>query len=199
MMRARKGFTLLEVMIASSIMVIAMAAVATFFTGIHRLVANAFCVAQASLDMRVEREHLLFHTYHEGGNAYWAGALSPWHKIEVTQGTVGGASGSLKFDVMGLDSGTMRVRNDKRSVTYPAADFVKMASPTIQEVLATGKTQKGSNLPILIPVRLSRTVKRGLYEYTAASRVVIPVFGAVQSWNLGEPENVFYDTVGVDE
>ena len=199
MMKARKGFTLLEVMIASSIMLIAMAAVATFFLGIQRLVANAFCVAQASLDLRAEREHLLFHTYHEGGNAYWAGALSPWHKIEVTQGTVGGASGSLKFDVMGLDSGTMRVRNDKRTTTYPAANFVKMASPTIQEVLVTGKTQKGSNLPILIPVRLSRTVKRGLYEYTAASRVVIPVFGAAQSWNLGEPENVFYDTVGVDE
>ena len=196
MMNARKGFTLLEVMIASAIMVIVMAAVAVFFTGIHRLVANAFCVAQASLDMRVEREHLLFHAYHEGGNAYWAGALSPWHRIDVTQGSVGGASGALRFDVMGLDMGLMRVRNDKRTTAYPAANFVKMATPTIQEVLVFGKTQKGTGLPILIPVRLERTVTRGLYEYTAASRVVIPVFGAAQSWNA---ENVFHDTVGVDE
>ena len=138
-MNARKGFTLLEVMIASAIMVIAMAGVATLFTGIHRLVANAFCVAQASLDLRAEREHLLFHAYHEGGNAHWAGALSSWHKIDVTQGNGSGASGSLKFDVMGLETWALRLRGDMRSTTYPASGYVKNATPTIQEVLATGK------------------------------------------------------------
>ncbi len=198
-MRTRKGFTLLEVMIASAISVIAMAALATFFLGVQRLVAHAFCVAQASLDMRAEREHLLFHAYHEGGNAYWAGALSPWHKIAVTEGEVGGVSGALRFDVMGPDLWSMRLRGDRRSTTYPAANFVQKASPTIQDVLVYGRTQKGTNLPILIPVRLERKVKRGLYEYTAASRVVIPVFGAQQTWNANEPENVFYDTVGVNE
>ncbi len=142
-MRTRKGFTLLEVMIASAISVIAMAALATFFLGVQRLVAHAFCVAQASLDMRAEREHLLFHAYHEGGNAYWAGALSPWHKIAVTEGEVGGVSGALRFDVMGPDLGSMRLRGDRRSTTYPAANFVQKASPTIQDVWFMGGRRRG--------------------------------------------------------
>jgi hypothetical protein len=60
-----------------------------------------------------------------------------------------------------------------------------------------GKTQKGSGLPILIPVALSRTMGSpdvaGALSETFAIRVVIPVFGAEQKWNQLKPENVFFD------
>lgn len=201
-MKMRTGFTLIEVMITSTIMVIAMTAVATLFMGIHRLVSHSYCVARASLDLRAEREHLLFHTYHEGGNSYWAGALSAWHKVNVTQGSeANDIAGSLRFDVMGLETWALRTRFGERTAEYPPSSSEKFVRAIVDGNTyklnnSTGVTLKGSNLPILIPVKLVCKSGFGNTVETYAQRVVIPVFGAAQVWNN---ENVFHDTAGVNE
>ncbi len=202
MMDARKGFTLLEVTIASAIMVIVLAAVCTFFVGIHRLIYHAYYVSRSSLDLRAEREHLLFHTYHEGGNAYWAGALSAWHRIAATPGTdaADDSSGSLSFDVLGLDTGARRPRFGERTVTYPPAASQKLTTAVVGSSLDTGTTLKGRNLPILIPVTLRRKIGNSAsITEMHKERVVIPVLGAAQVWDANENANVFHDTEGVSK
>ena len=72
----KKGFTLVEMMIASAVFAMVVAGVATMFTAVVRMSRTAFTEAELSLNMRQLREKLLFHAAPPTGAAASAGLLS---------------------------------------------------------------------------------------------------------------------------
>ncbi len=97
--RLRGGFTLVEIMFVLLISCTVMVAVGTLFIGSHRLIKQSYGVARASLDLRAEREHLLFHSNHEGGNAYWGGLLSASKREGLS-------SDRIRYTATGIDMGS---------------------------------------------------------------------------------------------
>ena len=169
------GYTLVEVMIATFVTALLATALATFFTGIHRLIRQSYCVARASLDLRAEREHLLFHSEHEGGDAFWGGLLSAW-KIESLQDS------RIRYTSAGLFVGQVKPRHDRNGKSYPSKPFLVQSASVGFADDASAKTRDS-----LFPVTLTQTVER----VSRGQRVVIPLFGTEQKWN---GENVFHDT-----
>ena len=58
--RDRRGFTLVELMITTFIIVLVMGGLGTFFLGAHRLVKGAYAEAELSMQLRMLREKLRF-------------------------------------------------------------------------------------------------------------------------------------------
>ena len=104
----RGGFTLVEVMVASSLSLMAMTAVGAAFLGVTRMVREGYRRAEVSLALRAERERLLFRTVSEGGAVAWGGLLSA-HTTEME-------SGAVKYEAAGvnLDSGAQLTRENQR-------------------------------------------------------------------------------------
>ncbi len=174
-MRSRRGFTLLEMMLASAVSAVVAVALGTFFIGVHRLVRQSSSVAQASLDLRAERDHLLFHSVHEGGNAYWGGLLSA-SRLE------GVSSSGVRYTATGVDrsSGHPMSRSGQ---SYPNS---VAAHADVGVGFADGDVRRRN----LYAIRLTRTVGKE----TLAERVVVPIFGLEQ--RKGTPaSDVFYDGI----
>lgn len=74
--RDRRGFTLVELMITTFIIVLVMGGLGTFFLGAHRLVKGAYAEAELSMQLRMLREKLLFHVAPMHNGKVWAGLLS---------------------------------------------------------------------------------------------------------------------------
>lgn len=73
---ARAGFTLVELMVTTFIIVLVMGGLGTFFLGAHRLVKGAYAEAELSMQLRLLREKLLFHIAPPHNGKVWAGLLS---------------------------------------------------------------------------------------------------------------------------
>lgn len=173
----RTGFTLLEMMIASAISVVVALALGTFFIGTHRLVRASHGLARASLDLRAEREHLLFHSDHEGGNALWAGLLSAWKTESLNKKKV-------TYTATGIDASSGVSRHDRNGKTYPS-DAIEPHADEVALGFSSGAVQRGN----LYAVTLTRTVQ----GETLSERVVIPIFGLEQEHEAGR---VFHDQEG---
>lgn len=74
--KSRKAFTLIELMLASGIMVIVIGGVGTFMLAAYRMVSRCYAEAQLSLQMRMMRERVLFHAAQPHNNTVWSGVLS---------------------------------------------------------------------------------------------------------------------------
>ena len=74
MVMRRRGFTLIEMMLATVVTAVLSVSLATLFVGIRRLVRQAY--DDASLALRAERERALFNAVAEGGSVHWGGLLS---------------------------------------------------------------------------------------------------------------------------
>lgn len=165
-MTARRGLTLLELTIASAVSLVVALALGTLFVGAHRLVRQSYGVARASLDLRAERDHLLFHSSHEGGNAYWGGLLSA-SKVESL------SPYRVRYTATGADtgSGSSMSRNGQ---SYPDGQVASQADEAVFETLdGTG----------LYAVTLTRTVGDAAARQptvTLSARVVVPAFGVEQ-------------------
>lgn len=72
----REGYTLVELMMASTIFVLVVSGLGTFFVGVQRLAMNAFADAELTVRTREFRERLLFHVEPTGTDAVSAGILS---------------------------------------------------------------------------------------------------------------------------
>ena len=164
-MKARRGLTLLELMIASAISLVTAVALGTLFVGTHRLVKQSSSVARASLDLRAEREHLLFHSNHEGGSAHWGGLLSA---TDVRSG-----ASEVRYTANGCsrDSGFPMSRANQ---TYPNNDAKAHADVAIG-------SSSGSTLCSVILTRTIGDADAGHQVFTLKDRVLVPVFGMVQS------------------
>ncbi len=173
----RKGFTLLELMIASTISIVVALALGVFFVGTHRLVRASHGIARASLNLRAEREHLLFHSDHEGGNALWAGLLSAW-KTEAL------STKKVTYTATGIDTSSGVSRHDRNGKTYPS-DAVTPQTDEVELGFSSGPVQRGN----LYAITLTHTVQ----GETLQDRVVVPIFGLEQEHESGR---VFHDKEG---
>lgn len=154
MVKVRTAFTLLEVLLASAVMTLVAASLATFFFGSRRLIRDAYIESQLSLKLREQRERVLFQTMREGGNADWGGLLSA---LDVTVDTA-----RTRYTAVGIDSSSGRAMERGNQDWTGTFENSLVASHGIffvmQDATIGGKTQ--------------------------TARVVVPVFGTVQRTDL---------------
>lgn len=85
-MKRRRGFTLVELTVASGIMVLAIGGVLSLFAGVRRMTGTAVSEAELSIRMRELREKLLFHAAPPHDGRVWSGVLSGTHTSSVVEG-----------------------------------------------------------------------------------------------------------------
>lgn len=172
---SHRGFTLLEVMLALIIGSVAMIALGTLFVGSHRLMRQSYGVSLASLALRAEREHLLFHSVHEGGNVFWGGLLS------ATAVAAYGDAG-VRYTPAGIELGEFRNGGpmwsksrlgDRTNQLYPDPD---RDLPEGRSVESVRWSNRGDSV---FAVTLRQEVAHTGVEMS--DRVVVPVFGTKQS------------------
>lgn len=76
MMGVRRGFTLVETLLAVSVALIALASVGVAFIGGGRLMAAAFAESELALASRELRDKLLFHAAPPDEDTVWSGLLA---------------------------------------------------------------------------------------------------------------------------
>lgn len=74
--KARRGFTLVELVVAGGISTLVLAGVASLFVGTYRLSRQALADTEAMIRLRAVRERLLFQAVPEHDGIWWAGVLS---------------------------------------------------------------------------------------------------------------------------
>ena len=72
----RHGYTLVEVMIASALLIVILGGVGSLLIGVVGMTKRSFAEAELSLAMREMREKLLFHVVPAHDGKVWAGLLS---------------------------------------------------------------------------------------------------------------------------
>ena len=83
---ARRGFTLVELMVTMTISAIIMAALGSSFVGGIRLLKATFATAEMSMRVRDLRDRLLFHAAPPHDGVVWAGLLSGTNSTDVLEG-----------------------------------------------------------------------------------------------------------------
>ena len=83
---SRRGFTLVELMLTTTIFAVVMAAVSSAFIGGIRLLKATFATAEMSLRARDLRDRLLFHAAPPHNDTIWAGLLSGTNNNDVLEG-----------------------------------------------------------------------------------------------------------------
>lgn len=84
----RRGFTVVELMVATFIIALVMGGLCTFMVSSHRLVKGAYAEAELSLQLRTLREKLLFHVAPPHGSNVWAGVLSGTNATAVVENSM---------------------------------------------------------------------------------------------------------------
>lgn len=150
----RPGFTLVEMMLATTLTVVLSAALATLFVGIQRLVRQSYADAALSLSLRAARERALFNAVSEGGSVYWGGLLS------AKSVTLSGGD-TVAFTAVGVqtESGASLSRSGQR---WTAA--------------AVGNARRTDGALALFAL----TAEKASADETRAARAVVPVFGVKQ-------------------
>ena len=87
---SRRGFTLVELMLTTTIFAVVMAAVSSAFIGGIRLLKATFATAEMSLRARDLRDRLLFHAAPPHNDTIWAGLLSGTNNNDVLEGNIEG-------------------------------------------------------------------------------------------------------------
>ncbi len=98
--RRRSGFTLLELMIVSAIMVLVLGGMATLLIGSHRMMKEAYATAELSLQLRMLREKLLFRVDAPGDSTLVPGVLSGTNGATIVK------SQSIRMHLPGVDART---------------------------------------------------------------------------------------------
>lgn len=185
----RGGFTLIEIMFVLLISCTVMMALGTLFVGSHRLMRRSYGVARASLDLRAEREHLLFHSVHEGGNVFWGGLLSSWELKQLSETKVRCAVTGLNLDRPADQGPQSSSHRHDRERDYPDGNEIRPLVDEIEFGFADGDLLRDNGK--LYAVTLTRTVPST--GVTMRDRVVVPVFGTTQAT---DSLHVFHDKEG---
>lgn len=167
-----RGFTLVEMMVATGVSTIIALALATLVIGVRRLTLVTFGVAKASVDLRAERDRLQFHSLSEGGNARWAGLLSAG-KIESVN------SGGVRYTASGVDAESA-VSMTRSGQTYDLDHPYRGRVDAVEAEELNGTRLFAVTLTRKYPDDESGTSAAGL-EMTMADRVVVPAFGVEQA------------------
>lgn len=187
--RCERGFTIVEMMVATAVSLVVALALATLVVGIRRLAVHTFGVAKASLDLRAERERLLFRSLDEGGNARWAGLLSA-RKIRSV------SSDRVVYDAIGVDASSGRSQG-RENLAY------ERVSGRIDGVEAETDDLSGTGLFF---VTLERTSPGRAYapslpdglRVCLTNRVVVPAFGVEQVSGIPSPGSLLYRVWGCE-
>jgi prepilin-type N-terminal cleavage/methylation domain-containing protein len=115
----RKGFTLAEVMIASSVMVIALTAIVSAFITTHRMLKTAMVDAELSLSARELREKLLFHASPSVNGIHYAGLLSGTNAGSVVEssGAISMSADAVGSSLDSIEAQAMRILLSSETVT----------------------------------------------------------------------------------
>ena len=118
---SRRGLTLVELMLATAIFSIVLAALGSSFIGGARLLKATFATAEMSLRARDLRERLLFHAAPPHDDTIWAGLLSGTNRADVLEGNatkilmhcaalknVGGATANQTIQLVFKDYGNKK-------------------------------------------------------------------------------------------
>ena len=115
----KKGFTLTEVMVASSVMVIALSAIVSAFITTHRMLKTAMTDVELALSARELREKLLFHASPTINGVHYAGLLSGTNSSSVVEssGAISMFAGAVGNSLGSIQSQSMRILLSNASVT----------------------------------------------------------------------------------
>ena len=115
----KKGFTLIEAMIASAVMTIAIAAIASSFITTQRMLKTAMTDAELSLSARELREKLLFQASPSINGVHYAGLLSGTNANSVVEssGAISMIAAAVGSSLGSTQTQTMRILLSNESVT----------------------------------------------------------------------------------
>lgn len=189
-MKGRRGFTLVELMLASAVMVLAIGGALSMFVAVQRMTRTSFTEAELSVRMRELREKLLFHVSPPHDGRIWSGVLSGMNQGNVVEGD----RKILMNQAYGYDLTTAKVvdqRIELVPVTSGAARFFGNDGDRHDERWETRWLDPGglSWLPpagfLNAPPSAQNTVLYVVLEASAngitrRERVTVPVFGKAQ-------------------
>lgn len=189
-MKRRRGFTLVELMLASAVMVLAIGGALSMFVAVQRMTRTSFTEAELSVRMRELREKLLFHVSPPHDGRIWSGVLSGMNQSNVVEGDLK----ILMNQAYGYDLTTAKVvdqRIELVPVTSGAVRFLGNDGDRHDERWATRWLDPGgiSWLPeagfVKSPPAAQNTVfyvelVASVNGVTRRERVAVPVFGKTQ-------------------
>lgn len=188
----RRGFTLLEALIAVSIFALVSAGVGSAFVGVVRMSRTAMAESELAVRMRSFREKVLFHVEPPHDGKVWAGLLSANGGVgegarvqasgegyDLSTGvsavqSVSFADAAGRYDNGGAGAGATRNRNwlNPAGVAItPGDDGLDFADQADKHLYAVDLRAESQGV-----------VRR--------ERVVVPIFGQIQIKNTG---SVFHD------
>lgn len=196
-----RGFTLVELLIATTILAIVATGICSATIGSSRLLRIAFAEAELSVRTRELRDKLLFHAAPPHDNTVWAGLLSGTNAGQVVEGNAtkirqlctalqyknnqysGGARAQtieLVFRDAGLESCSLfsedRIdANSEFRWLRPGNLNFFAGSPTPSGIVRIDTTDPGR---FYVNVSARKTVAGLSVEH--AERIVVPVFGRTQ-------------------
>ncbi len=157
----RRGFTLLETLVATAIFALVIGTLGTVFVGLGRLVRATYVDAALSLEMREARERILFRTMREGGGVSWGGLLSARDAAATDAG--------VRYEAAGVqtESGEPSSRANQ-----------EWTPPTSGRIVASLNADLAESRKLLF-VDLTGSMDGAVRR----ERVVVPLFGAEQVRN----------------
>lgn len=211
----RRGFTLVEAMIASSIFVLIVAGSLTMITGLTRLIGQGYQTAELSIRMREIREKLLFHPMPPHDGKFYPGVLtgSPVSSLPIEGGIkiyvetpvtkndgsiVKSGNGSIVYSKLQLvkssqqANGGYSFRNDSESQEYYRTRWFSLGpvgylgSDPLDDSLLSTDSRLTKNLYFV-------NLEASLGGVSRKERVAVPVFGYEQKKNA---TSVFHDAGG---
>ena len=195
----RSGFTLVEVLIASTVSTVIFLAIASTLTACFQLHEAMMADTELSLRTRELRDKLLFHEAAPHGNVYHAGLLSGLD-ASVDSASIGMTVETIPLDGVERGTRTLRLRveggkdarrfrddaaDDDPTWLFPGRRFA--IAEDWREIVDTRDLAEKSRIYIDLP--LSATIRTPFgrpRQLTRRERLTVPLFGAVQPTDVTE-------------
>ena len=198
----RRGFTLVELMVATTVCAVLAAAVASSFIGGVRMLKATFATAEMSLRARDLRDRLLFHAAPPHDGVAWAGLLSGTNHADVLEGNATkilmrcpalrdafGTTADQTIQVTFRDYGTKTCRffsEDRYDERWPqrwlnpgGLNLMADSGTTVPLVWARKADNSEDHTRFYVHLTGRMEDEEGL-PVTHAERIVVPVFGYQQ-------------------
>ncbi len=162
----KRGFTLLELLIASAISVLILTGAAVAFASSVRLLRLAMAESELSLASRQLRDRLLFYLEPPSASAHVPGLLSGTERADAR---------------LALEEGRLvneRAIDRARSAAWLAPGGFRLVETSLDEVVTVEEAL--ANEPQLLTLDLTLRATSAGVELTRPMRVHVPVFGKEQ-------------------
>ena len=192
----KRGFTFVEVMMATMIMGIVMTAVVSSFIALQRMFKTAMVEMELSLAARQLREKLLFRTAPVIDNVTYAGILSGTNASSVVEGGaapniqmscagIGTSLGDLRTQNMRILMSGKHLQNERMPNKDDHADWlwpnrISLADSSISDVVGYDADSVGIyRLYLNINLKANVNNQDGT-PIIRRERIAVPVFGRLQ-------------------